>query len=997
MAQPVGSVFPIDPWMIRETGFEPGLARRNETIFSLGNGRLGLRGNLEEGHPGEIRGTYINGFYDETPIVYGEIAFGYARNRQVMLNVADAKRMAIMLGDEAWDIAGGTILSWDRCLDLAAGILTRRVRWRSPAGVEAELEARRLVSLARPEIAAIDLVVRLCGNGDRQGAPIAVESGIDAGIENASSGDDPRVGAAFPRPPLTTTAADAAGCEAWLVQKTRNTGLSVACVAVHSPGIPTGSWATTTVQPSRVVLRFEAPARAREVRVAKYLAYTTTREHLAAEVLTRAREAAAKAAEAGFEALAAEQRGACARFWQAADVRIEGDDALQQGLRYNIFSLFQSAGRDGHTSIAAKGLTGQGYEGHYFWDTEIYVQPFFTYTQPAIARALLQYRRSILDKARARAAEMSERGALFPWRTIGGEETSAYFPAGSAQYHIDADIVYAMRTYVRATGDASLLSEGGAELLFETARLWVGLGFFNPRRAGAFCIDEVTGPDEYSALVNNNFFTNTMARENLSWAAEVARGMRDREPAEYERLAASLHLDDAEIESWERAAAAMYLPFDKALGIHAQDDAFLDREPWDFTERPANRRPLLLHYHYLVIYRHQVLKQPDVVLAQILLSRHFSTAQKKRNFDYYDPLTTGDSSLSPCIQSVAAAELGYAEKAYQYFSRTARMDLDDVNGNVEDGVHTAAMAGTWISVVRGFAGLRDDAGTLSFYPRLPSPWASLTFRLRVRGCLLECSFSRDRAAYTLLEGESLSFEHRRRPVTVRAGSPVLMSLVPELTCVVFDLDGVLTNTAEMHYLAWKRLADEEGIPFDRTVNEKLRGVSRAESLRIILREAKVTRDEGTQARLADRKNGYYRALIAGIRRGDLLPGMAELLAGLRARGVKTAVASVSRSAAEVVDRLGIGPAIDLVVDPGSIVKGKPDPEIFLRAADDLAVPYENCAGVEDAEAGVQSIKAAGMFAVGIGTSLPGADWLLPDTRDLTVEELFRRFNAARPA
>ncbi len=435
----------------------------------------------------------------------------------------------------------------------------------------------------------------------------------------------------------------------------------------------------------------------------------------------------------------------------------------------------------------------------------------------------------------------------------------------------------------------------------------------------------------------------------------------------------------------------MYLPFDAARGIHAQDDSFLDREPWDLARTPASDHPLLLHYHPLVIYRHQVLKQPDVVLAQVLVSRHFSMAQKKRNFDYYDPLTTGDSSLSPCVQSVAAAELGYAEKAYNYFQRTARMDLDDVHGNVEDGVHIAAMAGTWISVVRGFAGLRDDTGELAFSPRLPSRWRSLAFRLRVRGRLLQCSFTHEKAVYELLEGDELAFQHRRQPVTVRAGAALTITMAPRLSCVIFDLDGVLTDTAELHYRGWKRLADEERIPFDREVNEKLRGVSRRESLRIILREAGVTREETEQERLAERKNGYYRELITTIRQGDLLPGMAELLSGLRSRGVKTAVASVSRSAPEVVRRLGIESSIDLVVDPAALVKGKPDPEIFMRAAEDLHVPFESCVGVEDAQAGIESIKAAGMFAVGIGARLTGADWLVPDTSRLTLEELFRRF------
>jgi alpha,alpha-trehalose phosphorylase len=373
------------------------------------------------------------------------------------------------------------------------------------------------------------------------------------------------------------------------------------------------------------------------------------------------------------------------RFWAGSDVEIDGDGALQQGVRFNLFSLFQSAGRDGRTSLAAKGLTGEGYEGHYFWDTEVFALPFFVYTQPVIARALLRYRCGILDKARARAAEMSQRGALYPWRTIGGEEASAYFPAGTAQYHINADIAHAIGKYVTATGDRSLLLEGGAEVIFETARLWADLGDYVPSRDGEFCLNEVTGPDEYTALVNNNCYTNLMARAHFRYAAALADELAASAPNEYGRLAGRIGLAEGEIVEWRRAADRMRIPRDEGLGIHAQDDSFLTRAVWDFAGTPASMYPLLLHYHPLVIYRHQVLKQPDVVLAQVLLGSQFSMAEKKRNFDYYDPLTTGDSSLSPCIQSVAAADLGSADRAYAYFMRTARMDLDDVNGNVSHG------------------------------------------------------------------------------------------------------------------------------------------------------------------------------------------------------------------------------------------------------------------------------------------------------------------------
>ena len=691
-----------------------------------------------------------------------------------------------------------------------------------------------------------------------------------------------------------------------------------------------------------------------------------------------------------------EQKRELDRYWEIADVRITGDDLLQQGIRFNLFSLLQAAGRDGRTSIAAKGLSGEGYEGHYFWDAETYALPYFIYTHPDIARQLLLFRCRTLDKARARARELGHRGALFPWRTIAGEETSPYFPAGTAQYHIDADIAFGLGKYISATGDRTLLLEGGAELLFETARFWRDLGSYVDEQDGEFCINEVTGPDEYTALVNNNFYTNLMAQWNLEYACSVAHDLETTVPGEYRRIATALDLTPAEIEEWARAATRMRLPFHRRLGIHAQDDLFLTRAVWDFAGTPPEKYPLLLHYHPLNVYRFQVLKQPDVVLAQVLLPERFSMAEKKRNFDYYDPLTTGDSSLAPCIQSIAAAELGYTEQAYSYFRQTARMDLDDVGGNTSAGVHTAAMAGTWMSLVYGFAGMRDRQPQLCFNPRLPARLTGMRIRLRFHGRLIEVALTQRDATYLLLEGEATSVCHRGRTLELTPGLSVTASLLPELQAVIFDLDGVVTNTAEYHYLAWKRLADELGLSFDRVVNERLKGVSRLASFDIMLEAAGVELPVEERIRLANRKNEYFGELIRTIQPGDLLPGVTELLAALRAAGVKIALASMSHNVWEIVRRLGIAETIDAIVDPAALVKGKPDPEAFLRAAEMLGVPFENCAAIEDAQVGIEAIKAAHMFAVAIGRDLTGADWRLDRTQQLTYPELLRRFEARKP-
>jgi alpha,alpha-trehalose phosphorylase len=416
-------------------------------------------------------------------------------------------------------------------------------------------------------------------------------------------------------------------------------------------------------------------------------------------------------------------------------------------------------------------LTGQAYEGHYFWDTEIYVAPFLTYTDPRITRNLLRFRHSMLPLARERAEELSEVGALFPWRTINGEEASSYYAAGTAQYHIDADIAYAIKRYVDVRGDRELLCEVGGEILVETARLWSNLGFYGPG-SGAFHIHGVTGPDEYTTVVNDNAFTNLMARANLRYAAEVVLWMREEEPEAYHRMAHDTGLQDDEVEQWQRAADAMYIPYDAERGIHPQDANFLEKEVWDFAGTPHDRYPLLLHFHPLVIYRHQVIKQADVVLAMVLLGDEFSLEQKRRNFDYYDPLTTGDSSLSACVQSILAAEIGYEAKALEYFQYALLMDLADVAGNVVDGAHIASTGGVWMALTYGFGGLRDFHGDLSFDPRLPVPWQRLAFDVRFHDRQLHVDLTHDAFTFELREGEPLTIDVRGHEVELELGSPV---------------------------------------------------------------------------------------------------------------------------------------------------------------------------------------------------------------------------------
>ncbi|GIO84768.1 kojibiose phosphorylase [Paenibacillus faecis] len=992
------ALYPFTEWSIKEVAYLEENQQRSESIFALGNGYIGMRGNFEEGYYGtegsSVTGNYLNGFYDAEPILYPEVAYGYPTHNHAMLNVPNARIVELCIAGQPFHLHTGSVHKHGRELDMRAGLLRRDAEWESPDGHRVEIAVRSLVSLEHKHLAALCYEVKALNFSGE----IQLSSLIDAQVTGPEGSDDPRLGARRTEPSLLFEEAGQEGAGCWMRHRTRNTRFALLTGLYHRLEAPrerdcrVERYANGTRDGIRYTLHLN---QGETVRLTKYIAYHTSRDYPEEELPRRSAETLELADRLGFEALAAQQRAFLDRFWSRADVEIEGDPAMQQGVRFNAFGLLQATGRDGITNIGAKGLSGEGYEGHYFWDTEMYMLPFFTFTWPEVARTLLDFRYATLGKARERAAQMAQKGALYPWRTINGEENSTFFPAGTAQAHINADIAYAIRQYVLATGDERYLAEKGAEILFETSRFWADLGHFNPARGGAFCIDAVTGPDEYTAVVDNNAYTNLMVREQLYYACETAEKLRRDYPVDYERLQRELALTEEEVAEWRRAADLMYIPGDAELGIVAQDDTFLSKKRWDFEHTPSYKYPLLLHYHPLVIYRHQVLKQADLVMALFLLGDRFSLADKIRNYRYYEPLTTHDSSLSPCIHSIVAAEIGRLEEAYKYFNRTVRMDLDDVNGNVKDGLHTAAMGGSWMAVVNGFAGLRlFGDGVLSFAPALPSPWDSLRFKIMHRGCLLDVRIGHEAVEYTLLEGDRLTFRHRGEQLELSAaGSSIRRSLVKKLEAVIFDLDGVITDTAELHYLAWKELADELGIPFDRQVNERLKGVSRAESLEIILERSGRAWSAAEKAALTLRKNERYRELIGRLTPADLLPGIRELIAALRERGIAVGLASASLNAPLILERLGAGSWFQAVADPAAVRKGKPDPELFLRAADMLGVPPQHCAGVEDAAAGVAAIRAAGMKAVGIGSAdrLGEADLLLPSTAELSPERLLGLF------
>jgi alpha,alpha-trehalose phosphorylase len=755
MSEP--DVFSVEPWAVTERELRLDRLGQTESLFALSNGHLGLRGNLDEGEPHVTPGTYLNGFFESLPLPYAEGGYGYPEQGQSLIDVTNGKLVRLLVDDEPFDVRYGTLARHERTLDLRGGVLRRDLDWVSPAGQAIRLRSTRLVSFVQRAVAAIRYEVEPLAAPAR----IVVQSTLVANEPVPRQSDDPRAAAAL-RAPLLSEYHARRDLAAELVHRTRASGLRMAAGYDHVVDGPNGTVTAAESEPdlARVTISTELQPGQR-LMVVKFIAYGWSSERSTPALRDQVAAALAAARRTGWDGFLAGQRAYLDDMWDRADVEVEGDPALQQAVRFALFQVVQAAARAEQRAIPAKGLTGRGYDGHTFWDMETYALPVLTYTAPAAVRDALRWRRATLDLARARARELRLAGAAFPWRTIHGEECSGYWPAGTAAFHINADIADAVRRYVAATGDTAFERGPGLDLLVETARLWVSLGHHDAE--GCFRLDGVTGPDEYTALVDNNVFTNLMAARNLRAAADTAR--------RYPERAAEHGVDEREIATWRAAAEAMVIPFDDALGVTAQSEGFTRYRRWDFAATGADDYPLLLHYPYYLLYSSQVIKQADLVFALYVCGDCFSPEQKQRDFAYYEAITVRDSSLSASVQGIVAAEVGHLQLAYDYFRETAFVDLHNLPGNTTDGLHLASLAGTWLVAVAGFGGLRDHGATLAFAPRLTAPLTRLRFRLQYRGRRLSVDISPDEARYELLAGEPLALLHHGEPVTVALAAP----------------------------------------------------------------------------------------------------------------------------------------------------------------------------------------------------------------------------------
>ncbi|MFI1191727.1 glycoside hydrolase family 65 protein [Micromonospora sp. NPDC020750] len=759
--------YPVEPWHIRETRLDLDVLAQSESVFALSNGHIGLRGNLDEGEPHGLPGTYLNSFYELRPLPYAEAGFGFPESGQTIVNVTNGKLIRLLVDDEPLDVRYGELLAHERILDLRAGTLHRELHWRSPAGREVKVRSTRLVSFTQRAVAAISYEVEAVDGPIR----LILQSELVANETLPAQSRDPRVAAVL-ESPLVAEEELTTGGGGLLIHRTKVSGLRVAAAMDHDVQGPERTtvqsegyedWVRTTVG---CVLK---PGET--LRVVKYLTYGWSSKRSLPALRDQVGGALAAARLDGWDGLRREQREYLDEFWDAADVRVEGDPEVQQAVRFGLFHVLQAGARAERRPISAKGLTGPGYDGHAFWDTEMFVLPVLTYTQPGAVRDALFWRHSTLEQAQDRARTLNLAGAAFPWRTIEGPESSAYWPAGTAAFHIAADVADALRRYMLVTGDEGLAREIGLELLVETARLWRSLGHHD--RNGRFHIDGVTGPDEYTAVKNDNIYTNLMAQRNLLTAAEYAMRFRDE--------ATDLGVTEEEAAAWRDAANAMCVPYDDEVDVHEQVDGFTLLQEWDFEHTPAEKYPLLLHYPYFDLYRKQVIKQADLVLAMHWRGDAFTDEEKLRNFLYCERRTVRDSSLSACTQAVMSAEVGYLELAHRYLREAALMDLHDLNENTRDGVHMASLAGAWIALVAGFGGLRDHDGLLTFAPRLPSGLTRLEFSLQWRGMRLRVDVRPHQTTYALRHGctdDVVELRHHGEKVRVTCAEPVTVPVPP---------------------------------------------------------------------------------------------------------------------------------------------------------------------------------------------------------------------------
>lgn len=946
-----------------------------ESLFSIGNGYVGLRGSFEEGYPmvSSIRGTYINGLYDRVPMVHAEMAFGFPIVQDVQPRIIDTQTCEIYLEGEKVQLKKGQYQNYQRWLDYQHGEAIRVYEFITGKGKTAKIKFRRMASFCHLNFVNYRIEVEFEGQ-------IEMVSVLDGKVENESNPNDPRLNKGH-GPLMEIVSKGIRQDVPFILMRTKSTLIEQATFVSYHTDTLNPYTETSKAYEDKVITSIVGKG---QLSLEKKVVFTDGLRF--EEPFYAAEKLISEYKEWRYSDFIREQEIFLEKYWKDAGIKIKGNENDQAAINFMTYHLLQSFGRDEYANVSAKGLSGEGYEGHYFWDTEIYILPVLLFSHPEYVKKILSFRHRILPDAIERSRMMGHlKGAAFPWRTISGIECSGYFPAGTAQYHINADIAYSYIQHHLYTNDWEFMVEKGIEVIFESARTWLEVGHYYK---GKFNIYDVTGPDEYTAIVNNNYFTNVMAKHHLYWCHKLFNELQTFEDEAIKLKAVvmfkKINYTKEEAENMKLASEKMALPYDEDLKFFAQDDSFLSKPFWPFEKPQYNKRPLLLHYHPLTIYRHQVLKQPDVLLAHFLLEEDIETEQIRNAYDYYEKITTHDSSLSSCLYGIMASKCRYKNKAYEYFQKTIELDLKDTHQNTKDGLHMANMAGSLLSIIAGFAGLRVSEKGLSINPFCPEQWEGYRFNLKYLG--REIQFSIDQALeISLVSGESM-------PIIIEGESyrlckeKILKKTLLPFKGVIFDLDGVLTETSRSHFQAWYQLAEELGYHLPDEIEDEVRGISRLASLEIVLKAGNLEKSfsEKEKNRLADYKNEIYLNAIKDYNAENLFEGTIELLSLFKKNGYRIGLASSSRSGNFLINAMGIDSYFDAIVNPAHVHKGKPAPDIFLLACEQIGLEPWECIGIEDSYAGIEGIKSAGLTPIGIGSDkrLSNCNKVFPSIKSL---------------
>jgi alpha,alpha-trehalose phosphorylase len=997
-----------------ETEFLPEKNAQSQSIFSLANEYMGTRGLFEEGGAqlgvNSYEGCYINGIYVREKYQYIWKRQAMPDEANFIANTTNWLSLSITVGTETFSMGESEYSGYRRVLDMRNGTLSRELFFTTKSGENTHLSFERFISYDNMHCSAIRLKIKALNHS----TPIKITLSLDGRKGNAVYVLHEKAGQALVSEADTGTMS--------LLKKLPSTGqyFITRCqitASFENKELPIN---VDPLNPG-IALSF-IPAQGKEYSIDKLVATVTSRDcgyphglipkgaaHLAVdseiekEIVSFLQDKSMgilnEMQKQGYERLHARHVEAVGRMWQHSDVEIEGDPLSQQGIRYCMFQLNNTyRGFDPKLNIAAKGLTGEYYQGRHFWDTESYCLPYYLFTNPKAARNLVASRFHHLPEARALARIFKYKGAMYPWQTIDGSEECPIWEYTFGEIHINAIVPYAIYLYVRTTGDREYLYHQGIEVVLETSRFWASRADFIPYRNG-YAINRVTGPDEYQQMVNNNYYTNYMAKSTLQYAVDTIEEMKIKAPEAWRAVCEKIGFDETETCQWRKIIDGMILNFDDKLSIFVEDDMFLSLSPVAREDLDKDRDiPVESKWSIEKFQKAQIVKQPDVLLMFFLHPDRFSLEEKKNNYRFYEQRTVHGSSLSPCIHSILANEIGRPHQAYEYFLWSSRLDLDDFNGNVEQGLHISAMSGTWLNIVFGFGGMRIKDDSLEFFPTLPTAWTAYRFKINYRESALQFEVGRGWVSARVQQGGNVFIEIYGKRVELsnsefRIEMPPEILFPPVLEAVIFDLDGVITDTAKYHYLAWKTIADEEGIYFDEHINERLKGVSRMESLEIILERASRQYAQKDKEILAAIKNQRYVEMLDRLNQADILPGIPRLLSEIKKAGIKTAICSASRNTGKILQKLSINDCFDAVVTGNDTTFSKPHPEGLLLAAERLGIKPENCIVIEDAFAGVEAARAANMKSIGIGDKLQlhNADYVLRCTEHLSLERLMMVF------